>query len=98
MTWSSTSTLIGTNARQNVDSSAGPRTTPNPASTSAPASAAHWPIAANNLEPAVTVTMLTASSPASQCRRPRLFRGSGNWEGDQEGTGCGQQPSGRKMA
>ena len=50
-----------------------------PASTSAPASAAHWPIAANDLEPAVTAAMPTASSPASECRRPRLFRGSGSW-------------------
>ena len=79
MTWSSTSALTRANARRNVDSSAGPRTAPSPASTPAPASAARWPIAANDLEPAVTAAMPTASSPASECRRPRLFRGSGSW-------------------
>jgi hypothetical protein len=40
--------LIMANARRNVDSSAGPRAAPRPASTSAPASAAHCPIAAND--------------------------------------------------
>src|SRR6185312_2344965 len=53
-------------------------TVPSPASTPTPASAAHWPIAANDLEPAVTAAMPTASSPVSECRRPRLFRGSGS--------------------
>ena len=49
------------------------------ASTSSPASAAHCPIAANDLDPAITAAIPTASSPASACRRPRLFRGSGTW-------------------
>src|SRR6185437_13473795 len=61
--------------RLNVDSSAGPRAAPSPASTSAPASAAHCPIAANDRDPAITA----AISPASGCRRPRFFRGSGTW-------------------
>jgi hypothetical protein len=56
------SALIMANARRNVDSSAGPRTAP---STSAPASAAHWPIAANDPGPAMTAAIPTASSPAS---------------------------------
>ena len=43
------------------------------------ASAAHCPIAANDLDPAITAAIPTASSPASGCRRPRLFRGSGTW-------------------
>ena len=50
-----------------------------PASTSGPASAAHCPIAANDRDPAITATIPTASSPASGCRRPRFFRGSGTW-------------------
>jgi len=55
----------------------GPR--PGTASTSGPASAAHCPIAANDLDPAITAAIPVASSPASGCRRPRLFRGSGTW-------------------
>ena len=55
------------------------RDVPSPASTSAPASAAHCPIAANDLDPAITAAIPTASSPASGCRRPRLLRGSGTW-------------------
>jgi len=35
---------------------------------------AHCPIAANDLDPAITAAIPTASSPASGCRRPRLFR------------------------
>jgi hypothetical protein len=71
-TWSSMSALIMANARPNVDSSAGPRAAPRPASTSAPASAAHCPIAANDLDPAITAAIPTASSQARGCRRPRL--------------------------
>jgi hypothetical protein len=78
-TWSSLSALTRANARRNVDSSAGPRAAPSPASTSAPASAAHCPIAANDLDPAITAAIPTASSPASGCRRPRFLRGSGIW-------------------
>jgi hypothetical protein len=78
-TRSSTSGLTRANARRNVDSSAGPRAAPSTARTSGPASAAHCPIAANDLAPAVTAAMPTASSPASECRRPRFFRGSGTW-------------------
>ena len=73
------SALTRANARRNVDSSAGPRAAPSTASTSGPASAAHCPIAANDLDPAITAAIPTASSPASGCRRPRLFRGSGTW-------------------
>ena len=62
-----------------MDSSAGPRSAPSTASTSGPASAAHCPIAANDLDPAMTAAIPTASSPASACRRPRFFRGSGTW-------------------
>jgi hypothetical protein len=43
------------------------------------ASAAHCPIAANDLEPAITAAIPTASNPASGCQRPRFFRGSGTW-------------------
>ena len=43
------------------------------------ASAAHCPIAANDLDPAMTAAIPTASSPASSWRRPRCFRGSGTW-------------------
>jgi hypothetical protein len=32
-----------------------------------------------DLEPAVTAATPAATSPASECRRPRLFRGSGSW-------------------
>jgi hypothetical protein len=78
-TRSSTSGLTRANARRNVDSSAGPRAAPSTASTSGPASAAHWPIAANDREPAITAAIPADSSPASGCRRPRLFRGSGTW-------------------
>jgi hypothetical protein len=78
-TLSSMSGLTRANARRNVDSSAGPRAAPSVARTSGPASAAHWPIAANDLDPAITAAIPTASSPASACRRPRLFRGSGTW-------------------
>ena len=60
-------------ARRNVDSSAAPRTAPSTASTSRPASAAHCPIAANDLEPAMTAAIPAASSPASGCRRPRFL-------------------------
>ena len=49
--WSSPSALTRAKARRNVDSSAGPRAAPSPASTSGPASAAHCPIAANDLDP-----------------------------------------------
>ena len=66
-------------ALRNVDSSAAPRIAPRPASTSGPASAAHCPIAANDLDPAITAAIPTASSPASGCRRPRRLRGSGIW-------------------
>ena len=78
-TRSSTSALTKANARRNVDSSAGPRTAPSTARTSGPASAAHCPIAANDRDPAITAAIPMASSPASACRRPRLFRGSGTW-------------------
>ena len=78
-TRSSTSGLIRANARRNVDSSAGPRAAPSPARMSAPASAAHCPIAANDLDPAITAAIPTANRPASGCRRPRRFRGSGTW-------------------
>jgi hypothetical protein len=37
------------------------------------------PIAANDRDPAITAAIPVASSPASGCRRPRLFRGSGTW-------------------
>ena len=77
--WSSTSGLIMANARRKVDSSAGPRAAPRPASTPAPASAAHCPIAAKDLDPATTAAIPTASSPASGWRRPRILRGSGIW-------------------
>jgi hypothetical protein len=73
---------VGADRRErprNVDSSAAPRAAPSTARTSGPASAAHCPIAANDLDPAITAAMPTASSPASGCRRPRLFRGSGIW-------------------
>ena len=43
------------------------------------ASAAHCPIAANDLDPAITAAIPTASSPANECRRPCLLRGSGTW-------------------
>ena len=79
MTRSRTSALTSANARRKVDSSAGPRAAPSTASTSGPASAAHCPIAANDLAPAATAAIPTASSPASVCRRPRFFRGSGTW-------------------
>ena len=78
-TQSSASALTSPKARRNVDSSAGPRAAPSAASTSGPASAAHCPIAANDRDPAITAAMPTASRPASACRRPRLFRGSGTW-------------------
>jgi hypothetical protein len=71
--------LIRAKARRKVDSSAAPRTAPSTASTPGPASAAHCPIAANDLDPAITAAIPTASSPASGCRRPRLLRGSGTW-------------------
>ena len=74
-----TSALTRANARRNVDSSAGPRSAPSTASTSGPASEAHCPIAANDRDPAITAAIPTASSPASACRRPRFFRGSGTW-------------------
>ena len=64
-TRSGISGLTRANPRRNVDSSAGPRTAPSPASTSGPASAAHCPIAANDLDPAMTAAIPTASSPAS---------------------------------
>ena len=64
-TRSSASGLTRANPRRNVDSSAGPRTAPSPASTSGPASAAHCPIAANDRDPAMTAAIPTASSPAS---------------------------------
>ena len=38
---------------------------------------AHWPIAANDLDPAITAAIPVASSPASACRRPRFLRWSG---------------------
>ena len=47
------------------DSSARPRAAPSPVSTSALASAIHYPIAANDLDLAVTAAMPTASRPAS---------------------------------
>ena len=78
-TRSRTSALTRANARRKVDSSAGPRTAPSTARASGPASAAHCPIAANDLDPAITAAIPTASSPASGCRRPRLLRGSGTW-------------------
>ena len=78
-TRSSTSALTRAKARRKVDSSAGPRAAPSTASTSGPASAAHCPIAANDPGPAITAAIPAASSPASACRRPRLFRGSGTW-------------------
>ena len=78
-TRSSTSALTRAKARRNVDSSAGPRAAPSTASTSGPASAAHCPIAANDRDSAITAAIPVASSPASACRRPRLFRGSGTW-------------------
>ncbi len=74
-----TSGLTRAKARRNVDSSAAPRTAPSTPSTSGPASAAHCPIATNDLEPAMTAAIPTASSPASGCRRPRFLRGSGTW-------------------
>ena len=64
-TRSSTSALTRANARRNVDSSAAPRAAPSTARTSGPASAAHCPIAANDLDPAITAAIPTASSPAS---------------------------------
>ena len=75
-TRSSASALTSAKARRNVDSSAGPRAAP---STSGPASAAHCPIAPNDRDPAITAAIPTASSPASECRQPRRFRGSGTW-------------------
>ena len=78
-TRSSTSALTSANARRKVDSSAGPRAAPSAASTSGPASAAHCPIAANDLDPAMTAAIPDGEQPASGCRRPRLFRGSGTW-------------------
>jgi len=77
---------------------AGPRTAPNPASTPAPAPAARRPNPANDPEPAVAAATPTACSPASQCRRPRLFREPGNGQADQQGTGRGQQPPGTTTA
>ena len=64
-TWSSLSALTRANARRKVDSSARPRAAPSPVSTSALASAIHYPIAANDLDLAVTAAMPTASRPAS---------------------------------
>src|SRR5207248_5700733 len=78
-TRSTPAALTRGSARRNVDSSAAPRGPPSTASTSGPASAAHWPIAANDRDPAITAAIPTASSPASGCRRPRFFRGSGTW-------------------
>ena len=78
-TRSSTSGLTSANVRRKVDSSAAPRTAPSAARASGPASAAHCPIAANDRDPAITAAIPTASSAASGCRRPRLFRGSGTW-------------------
>jgi hypothetical protein len=78
-TRSSTSGLTRVNARRKVDSSAGPRAAPSAASASGPAPTARCPIAANDFEPAMTAAIPTASRPASGCRRPRFFRGSGTW-------------------
>jgi hypothetical protein len=78
--WSSMSALASANARRKVDSSAGPRTAPSAVRASGPASAAHWPIAANDRDPAITAAVPTASSPARECRRPRLLRGSRTWD------------------
>ena len=61
-------------ARRNVDSSAGPRAALSTARTSGPASAARSPIAPNDGDPAITAAIATAGSPASECRRARLFR------------------------
>ena len=49
-TRSSTSALTKANARRYVDSSAGPLSAPSAARTPGPASQAHCPIAANDLE------------------------------------------------
>jgi hypothetical protein len=65
--------------RHIATNNAGPRAAPSLASTSVPASAAHSPMAANDLSPAITAAIPTASSPASACRRPRFLRGSGTW-------------------
>jgi hypothetical protein len=74
-TRSSASALTSANARRNVDASADPRNAPRTARTSGQALAAHCPIAANDRDPAIP----TVSNPASGCRRPRLFHGSGTW-------------------
>jgi hypothetical protein len=96
-TRSSLSGSIMAKARRNVDSSAGPRAAPSPASTSVPASAAHCPIAANDLIP--------RSPPRSRRREARLANAGGlgssegpeSGRGDREGTGCGQ-PEWTKMS
>ena len=71
-TRSSTSPLTMANARRKVDSSAGPRAAPSTARTSGPASEAHCPIAANDLDPAITAAIPTASRPDSACRRASI--------------------------
>ena len=85
-TRSSTSGLTSAKARRKVDSSAGPRAAPSTASTSGPASAAHCPIAANDLDPAIP----TASSPPARAGARASSSGPGPGQGDRAGTGCGQ--------
>ena len=72
-----TPALARANARRNVDSPAAPSA----AGTSGPASPARCPIAANDRDPAITAAIPADSSPASPCRRPRLFRGPGTRAG-----------------
>jgi hypothetical protein len=96
-TRSSTSALTRANARRKVDSSAGPRAAPSTASAAGPASAAHCPIAANDLDPAVTPrSRRPAARPANGGARGSSA-GPGPGQADQEGSGSGQ-PGWAKMA
>src|SRR5436190_15109084 len=56
----------------------GSRRTRSATSTAAGTSAAHSPIAANDLAPASTAHTATATTAVRPCRRPRRLRGSGN--------------------
>jgi hypothetical protein len=86
MAWSSASGSTRASTRRTVASAGGlkapvngSRRTPSAASTWPGASAAHSPIAANDLAPASTAQAATASTALSACRRPRRCRGPASW-------------------
>ena len=78
-TRSSTSALTRAKARRNVDSSAGPRAAPSTASTSGPGVGGPLPDRGERPRPRDHRRDPGGEQPASGCRRPRLFRGSGTW-------------------